>query len=88
MELERDIYSELLAWKKHHGRKVLELKGARQTGKTFILNKFARENYRVYLYINMAQTSGKQFLACIQQAEDWKPGEKRPEKPLDRKSVV
>lgn len=82
MELERDIYSELLAWKKHHGRKVLELKGARQTGKTFILNKFARENYRVYLYINMAQTSGKQFLACIQQAEDWKPGEKRPEKPL------
>lgn len=52
-ELKRDIYSELLKWKERDSGKVLELKGARQVGKTYILDKFARENYRQYLYINM-----------------------------------
>lgn len=33
MELERDIYQNLLAWKGKKNRKVLELEGARQVGK-------------------------------------------------------
>lgn len=45
MELKRDIYDELLKWKLRNSGKVLELKGARQTGKTYILDKFAREKY-------------------------------------------
>ena len=61
MELKRDIYQELIKWKKNDSGKVLELEGARQTGKTFILNKFAKENYRKYIYINMLQTSGEKF---------------------------
>lgn len=82
MELKRDIYNELLRWKQRDSRKVLELKGVRQTGKTFILDKFARENYKIYIYINMAQLSGEQFLACMEQAFAWKPGEPRIEKGL------
>ncbi len=82
MELKRNIYYDLLRWKQRDSGKVLELKGARQTGKTFILDKFARENYKVYIYINMAQLSGKQFLACMEQASAWKPGEPRIEKAL------
>lgn len=82
MELKRNIYNNLLCWKQRDSGKVLELKGARQTGKTFILDKFARENYKIYIYINMAQLSGEQFLACMEQASAWKPGEPRIEREL------
>lgn len=82
MELKRDIYGELLKWKQKNSGKVLELKGARQTGKTYILNKFAEENYRQYIYINMAQSSGEEFLACLRQATAWTPGQPRPVRPL------
>ncbi len=60
----------------------LELKGARQTGKTYILDKFGRENYATYIYINMAQTTGQEFLACLDQAGKWEPGKPRPEAPV------
>ncbi len=82
MELKRNIYNDLLRWKQRDSGKVLELKGARQTGKTFILDKFAKENYKIYIYINMAQLSGEKFLACMEQASAWKPGEPRIEKAL------
>lgn len=82
MELKRDIYADLLEWKRKNSGHVLELRGARQVGKTFILDKFARENYRQYLYINMVQTSGKEFLECLDQALKWEPGMPRKEKPL------
>ena len=74
MELKRDIYRDLLAWKKRNSGHVLELRGARQVGKTFILDKFARENYSQYIYLNMVQPSGKRFLACYKEATAWKPG--------------
>ena len=74
MELKRDIYQDLLTWKKDNSGHVLELRGARQVGKTFILDKFARENYSQYIYINMVQSSGRRFLACYKEATAWKPG--------------
>ena len=82
MELKRNIYNDLLRWKQRDSGKVLVLKGARQTGKTFILDKFAKESYKIYIYINMAQLFGEQFLACMEQASAWKPGEPRIEKAL------
>lgn len=82
MELKRDIYEELLKWKKAGTGKVLEVRGARQTGKTYIIDKFSRENYKTYIYINMAQTSGEEFLECLDQVADWKPGEPRKDKAL------
>ncbi len=53
IELKRDIYEELLQWKKNNSGLVLEVEGARQVGKTYILDKFAREQYEQYIYINM-----------------------------------
>lgn len=82
MELKRDIYEELLKWKKKDSGHVLELRGARQVGKTYILDKFARENYGSYFYINMVQTSGREFLECLEKATDWEPGTPRKEQPL------
>ena len=82
MELKRDIYKQLLDWKKRDSHKVLELRGARQVGKTYILNKFAQENYPIYLYINMVQTTGQEFLECLERATAWEPGMPRKERPL------
>ena len=84
LELKRDIYKELIKWKEAHTGKVLEVKGARQVGKTYILDKFARENYSQYVYINMMQTSGQEFLQCMEVASAWTPGEKRVERPLHK----
>lgn len=84
IELKRDIYEKLVEWKKEDSGKVLELNGARQVGKTFILDKFARENYKRYFYINMMQTSGREFAECYRVATEWKPGDKRIEKPLHK----
>lgn len=82
MELKRNIYEQLVRWKKQNSGKVLELQGARQTGKTFILDKFARENYKEYIYINMVQSSGKRFLKCLEKVLEWEPGMPVREKPL------
>ena len=35
------------------------LEGARQVGKTFILRKFARENYKQEIYINLRDVTGE-----------------------------
>lgn len=50
--LRRKIYESLLEWKKQKEKMCLVVKGARQVGKTFIINKFAQENYENYIYMN------------------------------------
>lgn len=82
MELKRNIYQKLLKWKEENTGRVLELKGARQVGKTYILKKFGKENFQKMIYINMAEWSGDIFLKCLETATDWKPGEPYLEHPL------
>ena len=45
MELYRSIIEELKGWKSRPDRKPLVLKGARQTGKTWILEHFGRTEF-------------------------------------------
>ena len=54
MELKRKIYQKLIDWKKQEGKTALLLKGARRVGKSFIVEKFAKENYRSYLLIDFS----------------------------------
>ncbi len=82
MEFTRDIYKRLLDWKRERSGKVLELSGARQVGKTYILKKFAKENFAHMVYINMAEISGEQFLQSLEEASTWVPGTDREEKPV------
>jgi len=82
MELRRDIYNDLVKWKEEYTGRVLELKGARQVGKTYILKKFAQEHFKKVIYISMAEPSGKDFLRCITVAAEWQPGQKRIQHPL------
>lgn len=82
MDLKRDIYQKLLAWKRKKNRKVLELEGARQVEKTYILDKFAKKEYKNHIYINMLASSSSDFLHCLDIATRWEPGQKREENPV------
>ena len=50
--MERKIYKELLKWKNDSLRKPLILQGARQVGKTYIVNYFAGKEYSNCIYCN------------------------------------
>lgn len=50
--MKRFILDELLKWKESKYRKPLILKGARQIGKTYILQQFGKENYEGVAYFN------------------------------------
>ncbi len=56
--LKRKIYQSLIDWKNQGEKMCLVVKGARQVGKTFIIDKFARENYENYVYINFDENPG------------------------------
>lgn len=60
--LRRQVYDSLLAWKAQPNRSTLEISGARQVGKTYLVNKFADEQYAHKIYINLLDFSGELFL--------------------------
>ncbi|MBO5067018.1 MAG: AAA family ATPase, partial [Clostridia bacterium] len=56
--MERKIYQDLLNWKNSEARKPLILQGARQVGKTYIVNYFAGKEYQNYIYCNFEKEKG------------------------------
>lgn len=50
--MKRKIENQLVEWKHNHDKKCLLVKGARQVGKTYSIDRFARENYKHYTYLN------------------------------------
>jgi predicted AAA+ superfamily ATPase len=54
--LKRALYGELLLWKSSKQRKPLLLQGARQTGKTYLLQEFGRLEYDDLAYFNFEET--------------------------------
>ncbi len=56
--LKRKIYQSLIEWKNNPDKMCLVIKGARQVGKTFIINQFAQENYQNYIYMNFDENPG------------------------------
>jgi uncharacterized protein len=54
----RDIYQNLIEWKASSRRKPLVLRGARQTGKTYILKEFGRCEYEKVFYCNFEEDPG------------------------------
>ena len=51
-EFRRKIYDRLVQWKATKHRECLLVKGARQIGKTFIVEKFGREQYESFIEFN------------------------------------
>ncbi|MDY6863502.1 MAG: ATP-binding protein [Thermodesulfobacteriota bacterium] len=53
--MKRDIYKKLLEWKSSPRRKPLLLRGARQVGKTYILQEFGGKAYDSIAYFNFEE---------------------------------
>ncbi len=50
--LKRKIYNELLKWKESNGESALLIKGARRVGKSYIVEQFAKAEYKSYILID------------------------------------
>ena len=50
--MKRTIYEKLKGWKDKSSRKPLIIEGARQVGKTFIVNEFGKNEFEKYAYFN------------------------------------
>lgn len=50
--MKRNAINKLYEWKNHDDRKPLILLGARQVGKTWLMQEFAKEAYPKYAYVN------------------------------------
>ena len=56
--LKRKIYDELVAWKNNSkGETALMIDGARRVGKSFIVEEFAKAEYRSYIIVDFGQAS-------------------------------
>lgn len=51
--MKRKFWNNLLKWKNKNTEMPLMVVGARQVGKTYIIDKFCRENFDDYVYINL-----------------------------------
>ncbi|MFC2173606.1 ATP-binding protein [Acidobacteriota bacterium] len=54
--MRRTLYTHLLDWKASKRRKPLIIQGARQTGKTYLLQEFGRLEYSRVCYVNFEET--------------------------------
>ena len=56
--LKRKIYDELVAWKNNSkGETALMIDGARRVGKSFIVEEFAKAEYRSHIIVDFGQAS-------------------------------
>ncbi len=57
MEFNRKIYNELLDWKNNsNGQSAVMIQGARRVGKSTIVERFARDQYKSYILIDFVET--------------------------------
>lgn len=54
--MKRKIYEDLLKWKNTEIKTPLMVVGARQIGKTYIINEFCKKEFKKYIYINLLET--------------------------------
>ena len=76
--MKRDIYNQLVDWKQSGRRKPLLLRGARQTGKTFILKEFGKREYQSLAYFNFEEDP---------RLKDLFGGDLKPSKLLEKMSL-
>ena len=58
--MKRKIYNDILKWKKEsNGTTALLIEGARRVGKSYIAEKFAKDNYKTYILIDFSKVSNE-----------------------------
>lgn len=54
--MKRKIYDELIQWKENsNGKTAILIDGARRVGKSYIVEKFARENYKTFILVDFSK---------------------------------
>ena len=84
--MKRKIYDQLLNWKNDRNGTCLTVKGQRQVGKTFIVEKFASENYRKVVKIDFSADS--EFKSIFDEGRDVKSLVAAIELKLDLNPIV
>lgn len=59
--MQRKMMEVLQKWKADPNKKALLIKGARQVGKTYIVDRFGKENYRHYLRLDLMKEKNRSF---------------------------
>ncbi|HDO26641.1 MAG TPA: ATP-binding protein [Bacteroidetes bacterium] len=60
--MKRLIYNRLIEWKNSTNRKPLLLQGARQVGKTYLVNEFGKKEYTDFITLNFEENPGLKTL--------------------------
>src|ERR1700722_19836643 len=68
--MKRDLERELLRWKESTGRLPLLLRGARQVGKSYTVEKFGTENFKHFVLLNFEQHP--EYKQCFETLEPLK----------------
>lgn len=55
--MKRDLYERLLAWKNSPSRKPMVVQGARQVGKTYLIEEFGRNEFEDMIVLNCDKDS-------------------------------
>lgn len=76
--MKRSLYAKLISWKNNSKRKPLLVQGARQVGKTYLINEFGRKEYSNIVYLNFEQNPNLETLFN---------NELKPEKIIDNISL-
>lgn len=56
--MERKSMEKLISWKNSEDRKPLIIKGARQVGKTWLMQEFGKRHYKSFVYFNFDEEDG------------------------------
>lgn len=67
--MNRNAILDLIAWKKDKNRKPLILRGARQVGKTTLVNQFSKE-YKQYIYLNLERPEHIHFFDSLNNVKE------------------
>lgn len=69
--LKRKAYGKLLAWKNSSSRRAMLVTGARQIGKTYLVRRFAEDNYESFIELNLLlDGDAKSIFSRARTAED------------------
>ena len=64
----RNIETQLHKWAENPSRKPLILRGARQVGKTTVVNQFA-ENFENFISINLEKSAAKNLMESVDEVK-------------------
>lgn len=81
--MKRKFYNVLQDWKNNNVTTPLMVVGARQIGKTYIIDKFCKENFDNYIYVNLLEK--KSIVSIFEEETDFEVKVKKLELELNQK---